>query len=395
MSEDPAAETRVPGAGLRLVYVHGSPVRAGAANSIQVVRMCSAFRRQGADIVLVVPRTQDALPTDRYPEYFGPEARDLPVRLLRKLRRGSTIQYTAEAALQCRRERAGLVYTRSVVVAAATSLLGLPTVFEAHAPVKALGRLADLSLRIALRTRAFRGVVSISAALAAAMERDYPRLAGRQLVAHDGADVPEPGPDPEPRPGTARLKVGYLGQLYPGKGVELIARLATRSAHEFRVLGGPEPLADEWRARAASDNLRFDGPIAPAEAAAALRTFDVLLAPYGTSVRGRNRKVDIAAWMSPLKIFEYMGSGRPMVASDLPVLREVLRDGENALLCPPEDAEAWAGALDRLAADPDLCRRLARTARRDLESRHSWDRRARSILQFSLERPTRQPGGAA
>ena len=54
--------------------------------------------------------------------------------------------------------------------------------------------------------------------------------------------------------------------------------------------------------------------------------------------------------------------GRPIVASDLPAIREVLTDGESALLVPPGDASALAGAIDRLASDRVLAGRLAAAA---------------------------------
>jgi glycosyltransferase involved in cell wall biosynthesis len=84
---------------------------------------------------------------------------------------------------------------------------------------------------------------------------------------------------------------------------------------------------------------------------------------------------------SPLKLFDYMAAGVPIVASDLPSLREVLRDGENALLVPPEDPAAVAKAIDRILGDPALARRLAARAREDA-SAYTWDERAAQLLEF-------------
>ena len=81
---------------------------------------------------------------------------------------------------------------------------------------------------------------------------------------------------------------------------------------------------------------------------------------------------------SPLKIFEAMAAGRPIVASDLPSSREVLRDGENALLVPPGDASALAATLRRVLSDPRLARRLAGAAW-DEAPQYSWDARARAL----------------
>ena len=85
-----------------------------------------------------------------------------------------------------------------------------------------------------------------------------------------------------------------------------------------------------------------------------------------------------AAYTSPLKLFEYMASGRPIVASDLPALREVLRPDENAVLVEAGDAEALAAGVARLLGDAALASRLAAQAREDVRE-WTWDKRAERI----------------
>jgi len=100
-------------------------------------------------------------------------------------------------------------------------------------------------------------------------------------------------------------------------------------------------------------------------------TFDVLVLP---NTPGRVS----AAYTSPLKLFEYMASGRPIVASDLPALREVLRPDGNAVLVEAGDAGALAAGLARVLADPALASRLAAQARADVRA-YTWDSRAGRI----------------
>ncbi len=79
-------------------------------------------------------------------------------------------------------------------------------------------------------------------------------------------------------------------------------------------------------------------------------------------------------------MFEYMAAGRAIVSGDLPVLREVLDDRRNALLCPGGDLAAWTVALRTLAADPALRHRLGSAARADMLGHYSWDARARAVI---------------
>jgi glycosyltransferase involved in cell wall biosynthesis len=81
---------------------------------------------------------------------------------------------------------------------------------------------------------------------------------------------------------------------------------------------------------------------------------------------------------SPIKAFEALAAGRPLVATDLPSTREFLRDGENALLVPAGDAPALAAAIRRVLEDHALAERLARAAW-EAAPALSWDARGRTL----------------
>ena len=106
---------------------------------------------------------------------------------------------------------------------------------------------------------------------------------------------------------------------------------------------------------------------------------DLLLMPYQAQVSIGLVGHDTGRWMSPMKMFEYMSSGTPFVASDLPVLREVLRDGDNAVLVAPNDLPAWRRSILALQDDPALRQTLARRAYDDYQAHYTWRRRAERI----------------
>ena len=83
----------------------------------------------------------------------------------------------------------------------------------------------------------------------------------------------------------------------------------------------------------------------------------------------------------PLKLFEYMAAGVPILATDLPSIREVLRHGENAWLIPPGDPKALAEGIRHLLENPELARRLAERARGDVQ-KYTWKHRAETILRL-------------
>jgi glycosyltransferase involved in cell wall biosynthesis len=172
--------------------------------------------------------------------------------------------------------------------------------------------------------------------------------------------------------------IGYAGHLYPWKGVDLVIEaVAALPDARALIVGGHEKEPDLARVQAFAEELNcasrvtFTGLLPPPDVAAALQRADVLVLP--------NRASAIStAFTSPLKLFEYMASGRPIVASDLPSLREVLRDGENSLLVQPGNPPAFVAAIARLKEDAALGARLARQAREDVRD-FTWARRAERL----------------
>ena len=88
-----------------------------------------------------------------------------------------------------------------------------------------------------------------------------------------------------------------------------------------------------------------------------------------------------------------MQAGVPLVATDLPSVREILRHGEHGLLVPPDDPAALAQAIETLLRDRVLAARLVRTAATHVLG-FSWEARARRILEFAATpAPDCGPGG--
>ena len=180
------------------------------------------------------------------------------------------------------------------------------------------------------------------------------------------------------------LRVGYIGHLYPGKGGEVILQLAKRFPEmRFHIFGGFEEDIIRF-SREAPQNIVTHGFVAHSTIPALLSSLDILLLPALKRVApcgGSIGEDDIGRFMSPLKLFEYMASGRSIICSDLPVLREVLRHGETALLCEPDNIEHWSNALSLLLRDEELRQMLGANARREFEEHYTWIMRARRVLK--------------
>ena len=213
------------------------------------------------------------------------------------------------------------------------------------------------------------------------------------VVAPDGADIPgtendKSGEVPNWQGRAGLLQVGYVGALYPGKGMELISDLSLLLEDvDFHIIGGDESDLKYWKEKMQQKNVYFHGFVPHGKLYSYYRKFDIVLAPYQKKVLIAPRDIsakwntDIARWISPQKIFEYMAYGKPIIASSLPVIKEVLKDEENALLCDPEDVKSWQSAILKLKENKPLRRKLGARAFSDLKSKYTWKKRAQKVLQ--------------
>ncbi len=367
---------------MRILYLSLSYVPSRRASSVQVMKMSAALAGLGHAVTLVCKAAEETTAHGLADHaFYGVPASFTVDKLARPARRGGGAVYAAGIGARLWRARrdVDLVYCRDLIGATMAAALRLPLAFELHGLPS--GGWALAALRRLARAPSLVGLVAISDAL-----RTDARAAGVDapgkpfVVAHDAADAPTLIARPPRRPGPPR--VGYVGNLYRGRGVELVVELARALPDVgFELVGGSEADLARWRAAGLPGNLDLHGFVPPAQLGALYADLDVVLLPHPRhGVVGATGASDISRWTSPMKMFEYMASGAAIIASDLPVLGEVLRDDHNAVIAPAGDVPAWTAALRGLLGDEVRRARLAAQARADLLASHTWPARAAAVM---------------
>jgi glycosyltransferase involved in cell wall biosynthesis len=226
------------------------------------------------------------------------------------------------------------------------------------------------------------GIICITAHLAAMLRKRF-RIRGPVLVAPDGVDLMSfvgcCGTLENLSANRPGGMIVYIGSLHHWKGVDLLLQAMQYLPEVFlRIVGGNEESLERYRdyaeALGLGDRVRFEGFVCPGRRFEYFRHADVFVLPL--------RPLHIASYFtSPLKLFEYMAAGKPIVASDLPAIREILQPDVNGILVAPNDAQALAAGIRRVLDDPILGRRLAEQASLDVRS-YTWDERAQQIRDF-------------
>lgn len=361
---------------MRLTYVTRTRIASHAAQARQVEAMARALHGQLGDGFMLISGGRSAS-TDFTHAPLPFDGHD-------RLRHLSACVAAGRAALQ---DRNNVIFTRDIAVAWAAVAMGGRAVYEAHR--EPAGAVATRLVRACARRDRFR-MVAISAALANYYQEHYPIPGHRLLVAHDGA-FPEdylPLLAMDKRVIRARLGVPaegvlvvHTGSLYKGGAAlfEDVANVAGSGLH-FVHVGGSAPECARWSEYYTSRgfvNLTFR-PHQPSEA---VRQFQVAAdALFYVSTRSS----PIYWCTSPLKVFEYMASGTPIIGANLGSVAEVLNE-TNAFCYDPSDSQSLRQAVADCLSRPEEARRRAQNASRELMQQYSWHERAKRIIAFAAD----------
>ncbi len=372
---------------MRIVYISKSVIPSRTANSIHVMKMCQAFSDNGHDVVLLTPhqKNQYEKGINNIYEYYGVKKNFIIKKLWHpNLKVGALFYLFSIFFYLLINNNFQLVYGRFLHGCYLATLFKNKVIFESHENITTMKNHRLKIFKMLIKSKYFKKLIVISQALKNIyLENGY--LSNNKIqVEHDGADeVKDLNTKVKLLGDEKTLKVGYVGHLYRGRGVELIIECAKLMKEvTFHIVGGTKKDIDKWRNLTKKNNLLnifFYGFVSPKDSINYRNSFDILLAPYAkkVSVFGLNDVGDTSNFMSPLKIFEYMSHQKAIIASDLPVLREILNP-QNSILIEPEDTSALVTAILTLKKK-ELRDKLGANALKDFK-RFSWTNRVDRLI---------------
>ena len=360
---------------MKILYIAAIRLPTEKAHGVQIMKTCEALSDNGAEVELVIPERVNALSGDAFAYYgvrknfllticnmpkFGISAIEFVLGLL---------WFSEVASARDSFWNADVVYSRDAGVLLQYILLGRRLVYEAHtAPT----RISKFVAR-----RAYR-VIVISQGLAAAYQSAGVAKA-KIILAPDAVDLDlfsntESQEDSRKRLGLSLDKkiVMYIGRLDGWKGVDTLCEATTLLSDDIQVvmIGGEPDQVRKFHQKFPS--VIFLGFRPYTELAQNQAAADVLILP-NTALN-----IDSAKYTSPLKLFTYMTSGKPIVTSDLPSIREIVNE-ESVFFATPDDPSSLAQSITQALQDPIQAKERAAKALSIVQN-HTWKARAETIL---------------
>ncbi len=172
--------------------------------------------------------------------------------------------------------------------------------------------------------------------------------------------------------------IGYIGQLYPMQGVDiLIQAMSYLPDARLSVIGGAEKDLNRLKKLAVDEKVEkkidFHGFISPHMVSEKAREADVMV--ICALDRGKRR------YSAHTKLYEYMAMGKPIVAVDLPSIREEVTDGKDVILAAPEDPQDLAEKISYVLNNHNIAESLAFNAYKSADE-YSWEKRAIRLSEF-------------
>ena len=391
---------------MRIAYVLLDPgigVFGTKGASVHVQEVVRTFRALGHEVSVFCTRTDDDVPADLadldVTRLEVPRGLDRSQREIALLRLSDMLADMVTDTVAASGQGFDLVYERyslfSTAGARISQRLDVPLIMEVNAPLldeqrthRGLVHTEHAARATAASFAGAERIVCVSELVADSVRRDYPGLDDVSVVPNgvnteritpaEGHDRLGDGIRQEHGP----VRIGFVGTLKPWHGTDRLLAACAGLVGDFRVdiVGhGPEAeaLENQVRRLGLGGRVRFHGALAPEAVPQALREFDIAVAPYPA---GEN-------YFSPLKVYEYLAAGLPVVASAVGAIPGVLADTGAAILTDPADTADLTDALQRLIDDAELRATMGQRAREEALTSHSWTRRCQQILAPVGSRP--------
>lgn len=374
---------------MKLVYLAPIGLFDDWAHTVQIMKMCEAFSENGISVELIVPNRKNKNNVDPFKYNHTKNIFKItkvpfldlfftnPHPIFYWLRLSS---FFVTSRIYLYFKNYDILYTREIYA----SLLFSNVYTELHSFPKKINKLKIKALKKS------KGIVVLTSTIKSKIS-NLGIKDEKIIVCHDGVRIDEFTNLTSKSEAREKLGInredyifGYIGTLKTmgmekGVGTAIDSLKFLPQNYKLYVVGGEVHDVDFYKKFAKDNGLEdrviFTGRVLHESVPNHIAVCDVVVAPFP-----KNDHYEY--YMSPLKIFEYMASKRPIIATDLTSLREVLVNKKTAILIPPSDPESLALSIKELVSNKSLANEITSNAYGEVVNKYTWKKRADNILNF-------------
>ena len=360
---------------MKITYIAETSLTNKSAYTHHVLKMCDSFCKKG-DVKLIIPYVEKDLNFKTIKKKFLLKSKkNILIKSILKNKISnflSRLLFGYKTANYIKNSNSDLIITRSLISSFFLCIFGIKHFLEIHTELKGITKFLLIYLNY-INSEFIIKVILITKSLS----KKFPKLNKKKIIIlHDAIDLK----DFKYKKNRNTIKsISYVGSFHKGKGIELILKLANEfDKIQFNIYG--DPLGKIYRK---TKNVKIFGYIDYNKVPLILSNSDVLILPSADIQFGRAKNLNISNYNSPLKMFDYLASGKVILSSKRVGICEILKHNYNSVIVDKYELKFWSIALKKILLKKYNLFKLRKNSLKTAK-KHTWDKRVESILDVNF-----------
>lgn len=367
---------------MKIHYLATANIPSRTANSLQIIKMCEAFSLIGHNISLIVPNL--ICNNNSIKNYYDlrKKIKIYKVGIKKKYLSGIDSILTPIMILKKSLSLGNdIIITRNLVISFFLIILKKKHIFEIHDDLMVGGKKLSYIFKLfnLLNSKSILKLVFITHELKEYIKKKYNYSNNNFEILPDATDIKSEKNFKIKI--LEKKKIGYFGSIYNSRGIPLIIKLSKIDKNnDYFIYGGSKSEVKKIIIHE-SENLKIYPQISFKKVKKIIKKMDILLMPYTNKATISGDYGNIINFMSPMKMFDYLGAGKIIISSNIKVLREVLIDNFNSILIKDFlNIYKWKEQIDKVNLKKKKYLKIKKNA--ILTSlKFTWKKRAVKILK--------------
>ncbi len=367
---------------MKIHYLATANVPSKTANSLQIIKMCEAFSKLNHNVKLIVPNFNGTEITAK--KYYDIKTNFKIIKIGKKIQNISKINNVIipiKIFFKSLMQKPDLVVTRNFLICILLVFFRQKHILEIHDDIDSSGKIISKLFKFfnILNSKKILKLIFISDNLKNFIKHKYNYSKKKIKILPDASDIKVNTTDGKIK--KKSLSIGYFGSIYQSRGINLILDLSRiDKKNKYYVFGGSKKEHKNIRKYNVNNNLFFHEQIPFVNVKKEIEKMDLLLMPYTKKATVSGDYGNIIDFMSPMKMFDYLASGKIIISADLKVLREVLKHNYNAIMVRNyQNKYSWIREINKINLFQSKYILIKKNALHTSKL-YTWENRAKQML---------------
>ena len=336
---------------MNICYISNSAAPSKNASSLQTAKLCEALSKIGHKVNLVLPDTGHK-GKDYYNFYdIKSKFKIKRIKYFKKFPTGVNYYlYSLFSILISNYKNQNLYITRNFFTSLLLCLFKKAHVLEIHDDIQIEGRIVKFLVKYLkyLNNKNILKIITTTKSLSNKYHKSYFVSKDKLLVLHNASSIKSRFN--KYKNINKNLNIGYFGSIYKSRGLDILIKLSQMDKNnKYYIYGGSKKDIEDLKNKYSSKNLHFQNYIPYSKIKKKLENVDICVLPYTNKITVSGDVGDILRYTSPLKIFDYMITGKLIICSNIKVIKEVLKHNINSILINDSKSHvAWLKEINKI-----------------------------------------------